>query len=356
MKKAKTYENVIKRFYRPEIYKCPECQKSLKRALTVSERTVVTFDGVIKMTHGGYRCLNPQCEARRCTYRSAAADALVLPRMTFGLDVVLWVGQLRLGKHQTLDEIHACLRARLAKLRVSISRREVMYLFDTFCAVLRAASEAKEDKEWLGEVAKNKGIIVSIDGIKPDGGNETIYLVRDALTGRLLNAENVRENSVERLKQVLAPVLALEVPVLGTISDAQKEEVMALSQLWPLVPHQTCQFHALQEASRPNFKEDKKIRAEMRKELMPKVRNVRKQIRQQIEHVSEAEVQQLEVLDDYALGVQTALNLDGKFPFDYAGIAASDALDEVATSLDGLQKKGDQSAREPRGNWIVSSK
>ena len=94
----------------------------------------------------------------------------------------------------------------------------------------------------------------------------------------------------------------------------------------------------------------------MRKELMPKVRNVRKQIRQQIEHVSEAEVQQLEVLDDYALGVQTALNLDGKLPFDYAGIAASDALDEVATSLDGLQKKGDQSAREPRGNWIVSSK
>src|SRR5207247_10436100 len=167
MKPAKTYDNVIKRFYRPEIYKCPECQKPLKRALTVSERTVVTFDGVSKMTHGGYRCLKPECEARGRTYRSAAADALVLPRMTFGLDVVLWGGQLRLGKHQTLDETHASLRERLAPLGVSISRREVMCLFDAFCAVLRAASEAREDKEWMREGAKNAGIIVSIDGIKP---------------------------------------------------------------------------------------------------------------------------------------------------------------------------------------------
>jgi hypothetical protein len=345
MKPTKTYETVIKRFYRPEIYKCPECQKRLKRALTVSERTVVTFDGVIKMTHGGYRCLNPECEAKGRTYRSAAADALVLPRMTFGLDVVLWVGQLRLGKHQTLDEIHASLRERLAKLGVSISRREVMYLFDAFCAVLRAASDAKEDKEWRGDVAKNKGIIVSIDGIKPDGGNETVYLVRDALTGRLLNAENVRENSAQRLKQVLAPVLALGVAVRGTISDAQKEEVQALSELWPDVPHQTCQFHALREASRAGFEEDGKCLAQMREQMQSKIRRVRKQLQQQIDKGSEAEAKQLDILDDYALGVQAALNTKGKLPFDYAGVEACKALDELATSLDGLEKKGGQEGR-----------
>jgi hypothetical protein len=265
--------------------------------------------------------------------------------MTFGLDVVLWVGQLRLGNHQTLDEIHASVQERLAKLRVSISRREVMYLFDAFCAVLRAASDAKEDKEWLGEVAKNKGIIVSIDGIKPDGGNETVYLVRDALTGRLLNAENVRENSAERLKQVLAPVLALGVAVLGTISDAQKEEVQALSELWPDVPHQTCQFHALREASRPGFEEDGKCLAQMREQMQSKIRRVRKQIQQQTDKVAATEAKQLDILDDYALGVQAALNTKGKLPFDYAGVEAYEALDELATSLDGLEKKGGQEAR-----------
>lgn len=274
MKAAKTYEKVTKRFYRPEIYKCPECQKSLKRALTITERTVVTLSDVIKVTHGGYRCLNPDCSLKGRTYRSAAADALVLPRMTFGLDIVLLAGKLRWGKHQTLDEVHASLTERLTPLGASISRREVMNLFDAFSMVLRASSDSAVDEEWKADVEKNKGIIVSIDGIKPDGGNETIYLVRDALTGRLLNAENVTESSVERLKQVLAPVLALKVPVIGTISDAQETEVMALEELWPDVAHQTCQFHALQEASRPGFEEDGKYIEQMRKNMMEPARNV----------------------------------------------------------------------------------
>jgi hypothetical protein len=232
--------------------------------------------------------------------------------MTFGLDIVMLAGKLHLGKHQTLDEVHQELGERLGSLGVSISRREVAYLFDAFDMVLRSASDAAQDREWMDEVAKNGGIIVSIDGIKPDGGNETIYLVRDALTGRLLNAENVRESSAERLKQVLSPVLALGVKVLGTISDAQKEEVMALEELWPDVPHQTCQFHALQEASRPGFQEDGKYIGQMREYMMEPVRSLRKQITKQKMEVSEEEAKQLEMLDGYALGVQTALRKTGK--------------------------------------------
>jgi hypothetical protein len=342
MKPARIYEKVTKRFYRSEIKKCPECQKSIKRALTLSERTIVTLSGVIKVTHGGYRCLNPECSLRGRTYRSAAADALALPRMTFGLDIVLLVGQLRLGKHQTLDETHQELVRRLAPLGASVSRREVMYLFEAFNLVLRAASDAAQDKEWKSEVEKNGGIIVSIDGIQPDVGNETVYLVRDALTGRLLNAENVTESGVARLKEVLAPVLALKVPVLGTMSDAQESEVMALKELWPDVPHQTCQFHALERASRPIGKEDNQIKAEMRGAIQEGLIKVRKSIREQKESVSDAEAKQLEVLDDYALGVQTALSQKGKPPFEYAGIEAEEELDEVAASLEKLEKKGVQ--------------
>jgi hypothetical protein len=72
-------------------------------------------------------------------------------------------------------------------------------------------------------------------------GNETIYLFRDVLTGRILTAENVKESTKERLKQLLAPVVALEVPVLGVISDAQPTELQAVAELWPHIPHQICQ-------------------------------------------------------------------------------------------------------------------
>ena len=39
-------------------------------------------------------------------YRSAEADALALSGFTFGLDMVLEVGHLRVSEHQTVDEIH----------------------------------------------------------------------------------------------------------------------------------------------------------------------------------------------------------------------------------------------------------
>jgi hypothetical protein len=95
------------------------------------------------------------------------------------------------------------------------------------------------------------------------------------------------------------------------------------------------------------------MKAQRRKKLPPKIRSVRKPIHKQVEQASEAEAEQLAILDDDALGVQTALNLDGKLPFDYAGVAASEALDQVATSLERLEKKGKLSVSSPSGNEIV---
>jgi len=340
MKRRRTYATVVRRWYRPAEHECPECHRTLRQAMTLTTRTVITLQDVIRLIHAGYRCPDPQCPGHQRTYRSPAADALALPGFTYGLDIVLLVGKLHLGKHQTVDEIHEELLERLAPLGVRISRREILYLFEAYCTLLRASSEVKDDQEWLAQVKKNGGIIVSVDGIQPDKGNETIYLVRDALTGRVLTAEQVSSSETAVMKALLAPVVTLDVPVLGTITDAQESELQAVEQLWPEVPHQVCQFHALREASRPGFNADRKIKTAMRKQLQPKVREVRKQLKQQLPEAPPAEAAQLSVIDDYALGVLTALNFDGTLPFQYPAVAAADALEEVEASLQGLEKKG----------------
>jgi hypothetical protein len=338
MKYSRSYPSVIRRWYRPVEQECLECGRRLREAVALSRRTVITLAGVIKLNHAGYRCPDPHCPGHQRTYRSAVADALALAGFTFGLDIVLLVGQLHLGKHQTIDEVHEELQHRLAPLR------EILYLFEAYCTLLRASSEVKDDQEWLAQVKKNKGIIVSVDGIQPDKGNETIYLVRDALTGRVLVAEQVTSSETAVMKALLAPVVALEVPVLGTITDAQESELQAVAQLWPDVPHQVCQFHALREASRPGFNADRKIKTAMRKQLQPKVRDLRKQLKQQLPEAPPAEAEQLLVLDDYALGVLTALNFDGTLPFEYPALAAAEALDQVEASLQRLEKRGPRSA------------
>lgn len=340
MRHSRSYPNVIRRWYRPVEHKCLECHRTLREAVAVSRRTVITLAGVIKLNHAGYRCPDPQCVGHQRTYRSVEADALALPHFTYGLDIVLLVGRLRLREHQTVDEIHQELHTRLEPLGVKISRREILYLFEAYCTLLRASSEVKNDHEWLAQVKKHGGIIVSVDGIQPEKGNETVYLVRDALTGRVLAAENVTSSETAVMKALLAPVAALEVKVLGTITDAQESELLAVEQLWPEVPHQICQFHALRDASKSAFEADRKVKTAMRKQLQPKVRAMRKQLKKQISQAPTDEAEQLSVIEDYATGVLCALNRDGTAPFDFAAAHTAEDLDEIEASLQRLEKKG----------------
>ena len=182
---------------------------------------------------------------------------------------------------------------------------------------------------------------MSVDGIQPEKGNETVYLVRDALTGRVLAAENVMASDTAVMKALLAPVAALDVKVLGTITDAQESELMAVEQLWPQVPHQVCQFHTLRDASKPAFEADRKVKTAMRKQLQRKVKVVSQQLSRDIPKAAAAEAEQLSVLADYATGALSALNRDGTAPFDFAAVQAGEDLDKVAQSLQRLAQKGE---------------
>src|SRR6266516_4650924 len=284
MKPARSYANVKRRWYRPAEHECPVCQRTLRQAMTLTRRTVITLEGVTKLIHAGYRCPDSHCAGSQRTYRSVEADALALSGMTYGLDVVLLVGRLHLSQHRTVDEIHRELLERLAPLGVRISRREILYLFDAYCTLLRAVSEAKDDQQWG----------------------------------------------------------ALGVHVLGTITDAKARELQAVEQLWPKVPHQVCQFHALRDAIEPAYEADREVKTAMRKQMQRKLKAVRQQLKRQSAAAPPGEAEQLAVLDDYALGTLSALNRDGRAPFDFAAVQAAEDLDEVQASLERLSKKGEQ--------------
>lgn len=349
MRKSRQYQQVEKKRFLPEETHCAVCQTRLKRYATLSQRTIVTLTGAIEMTHIGYRCPNAACTDNKRVYRSIIADMRALPGFTFGLDIVALVGYLKLSRHQTVDEVHRSINERLKNYQLSISRRNVMYLFEAYCALLKAASQNKSDpsfQEWLKQVKKNGGCIISIDGIQPDKGNETIYLVREVSTGRLIHAQNVITSDEKTIKQVLSKVIELDVPVIGIISDAQQSLRDAIASLWPHVPHQTCQFHYLQDAARPIFEVDRAARAKMRKTITEKLRPLRPQIERRIESIAEEkteeaqnEREQLRILSDYVGVAQASCHVDGKLPFDYPGLKGYQSLDALDRSLEQLKKR-----------------
>ena len=148
-------------------------------------------------------------------------------------------------------------------------------------------------------------------------------------------------------------MVALQLPVLGAISDAQASLCQAIADVWPTVPHQLCQFHYLREASRPIYERDRGLRKQIRKAIQQPVRATRDQLERQAAARAEtepAEAAQLAVLSDYALAVQTALNLDGQQPFKYASLAVDEALAAVAASLEELEKRGVHAAGAVRSS------
>src|SRR5260370_39008482 len=82
----------------------------------------------------------------------------------------------------------------------------------------------------------------------------------------------------------------------------------------------------------------------MRKTMKEGGRKVRKQLEEQRQRATGREVEQVAVLAEYAIGIQTAINLEGKQPFDYAGIAADFALTAIQRSLEEVKKR---SSSEP---------
>ncbi len=354
MNKKKRYTQMVKCILRPEETHCLECGRRLQRSVTIADRMIITLKQVIRLVHCGYRCPDEQCPGRPLLYRSAQADALALPGFTFGLDIVLEVGHLRLREHQTVDEIHQSLSKQLAPLQQSISRREILFLFEAYTALLRAGTEVSQDEAWKEQVRKNKGIVLSIDGIQPDHGNETIYLMRDVLTGRILHAENVTESTKERLKEILAPVVALKVPILGVISDAQTTELQAVAELWPDVPHQICQFHALREAGRLIYNADHRVKTDMRISMQQKTHEYRQNLHQRLREAeqkregNEQEIKQLHILENYAALVEASLTLDGRKPFDYAGLQMQEALSKIQASLEKLEQGGERPVKAAR--------
>lgn len=95
------------------------------------------------------------------------------------------------------------------------------------------------------------------------------------------------------------------------MSDAQASLVCAIASLWPEVPHQVCQIHALRDASKAIFEQDRKTKLAVRKKLQPKLRQYRSDLAKRTLSATAAERVQYDVLDRSAASAQAAFHLDG---------------------------------------------
>jgi transposase len=317
--------------YRPELTACPHCASPLVYRHPVWAKPVQFLSGREHVTNLGFRCSNPACPFPTAVYRSARAEARQVKGSGYGLDVVVRLGGLRFREHRTREEIWRDLHEEKG---LQISERHVQNLLDVYLALLRASEH--DPRERLAEVvAAHGGIILALDGLRPEQGNDQLWRVREVLSGRVLSATNLPQASAPILEDLLRPLRASGLPILGVISDAQESIRLAVAAVFPDVPHQTCQFHALREAARPLFEEDRHLAVGVKKELRD-LREVEERAREQAPDDPARAV----VLDSVA-ALRQVVREPGIAPFAFAGLRILDDLAALDATLERcLKKKG----------------
>jgi hypothetical protein len=115
--------------------------------------------------------------------------------------------------------------------------------------------------------AKYGGLIISVDGLEPEGGQPQLWVAREVLTGTILAAGWLPRVDEDTLKEFLAPVKALDLPFLATVSDKQRALINALEATWSDLPHQYCQAHYLSNAVTPIYEADEHMKTQLRQQV-----------------------------------------------------------------------------------------
>ena len=119
-------------------------------------------------------------------------------------------------------------------------------------------------------------IILSIDGLQPEKGHETLYVVRELTQKRVWFAEALISATADEVRRLIAQAKewaeALGKPVALWLSDRQDAFVTGIAAEFPDVPHRYCQNHFLRDVAKPVLEADSHAKVQMRK----KVRGLRK--------------------------------------------------------------------------------
>jgi len=124
-------------------------------------RIVHGLDESIAATFRDTRCMREDCPLHDRRYRPAEESMLVLPKMSFGLDVVTAVGSMRMREDASFPKIHA----RLVERGVPIAPMTVQYVLRYYLA-LTSCVAGRVDQKLLSTAAQ-KSVSITPRSLRP---------------------------------------------------------------------------------------------------------------------------------------------------------------------------------------------
>lgn len=265
----RVFENTERLIIECDLSECPHCGQSLKPRNTWHMRkTVQTMKGAVFVGGKTRECANPDCSHSGKHYYASRALMISLPKSTYGLDVLAYIGWRHEHDHKQFVEIQRELNQR----GILINERNTGKLYRQFLAFLGELSEATKQK-LESTMAEHGGLIWALDGLQPEGDGILLYVLYEVLSSTPVAAIQLSQPTSEALVEWLRTYQDMPYPVLATLSDGERAIIEALRTCWPEAPHQRCQAHFLNNLVEPVLEYDAELRKRMRQDAggLPKV-------------------------------------------------------------------------------------
>ena len=284
--------------------------------------------------------------ARHGQTKSPEIEASIAPpQWAIGWDVFCWIGHRRFSRHWAVPQIQTELIDTYGIRLTDTAITQFTRRYQTMVAA------RQQDPETLRQLYQGVDeIILSIDGLQPEKGHETLYVVRELTQKRVWFAEPLISATDDEVRRLIATakewVQSLGKTVKLWISDKQEAFVTTIAQEFPGKPHRYCGNHFLRDLAKPMLELDSHAKVQMRSKIRG-LRAIERAVLQgraaeraeqdqkpeRLPAPPRSETNGLAVVLDYCAAVRGILNDSQGGPLRPPGVRMSQALGEVEQSL-----------------------
>lgn len=244
---------------------CPRCGARMS-ICDHRFRSIERLGGPVRLVCKLLKCFAPSCRSPGKTFSPRAEMLLAPPRATIDWELFSWIGYRRFERHWSVPQLRAEL---LDSHRVVLSADTIEEYVHRYEIVVAARQGDVARIKTL--YAKAPGLTLSIDGLQPEKGHETLYVVRELTLGRVLFAEPLLSSAAPEVERLLMRArdlaAAIDKPVLGWITDKQGAFVSGIAKVFPDAPHRYCKLHFVRALAAEVLADDSHVKVQMRKKV-----------------------------------------------------------------------------------------
>src|SRR4051794_6252197 len=181
---------------------CPACGH-LMYVCDHRYRRIHTLDGPVQLICKLNHCPDPRCPGHSQTKSPELEVTIALPRWAIGWDVLCWIGHRRCSRHWSISQIQAEL---WDEYRIMLSADSIGRYLRHYQVNLAARQQDPEGLRRQYEAVEQ--IILSIDGLQPEKGHETLYVVRELTQKRVWFAEPLISATADEVRRLIAQAKA----------------------------------------------------------------------------------------------------------------------------------------------------